>query len=361
MSRIYTQGWEEGHMGDWVIESTYKTWVAVVDNDWLFNKSSKFKPIEHGNYALRLGGSRNVGLDLRKLPGVPSSGLREIYIRFRMQCNRPYWSPYVFLRRGQWENLNILRAYYLSGGLQMSSYPDNIQTGAVLDSFQWHTIEWYCLLSTNRATPNGAMELKVNGISATGGLLTNIATTTQAQSDWLIQSIAFYGTGSSSDNYVTLYDDIVICDSTASFTDAYILKGEPSAIGSNHYWEPEPPSQETYECVNSVGDQATVDTDYINAIGTGGRETFPITLDETGVSNVDSVTVRCRGKKAGAASAYQMAPVLRSGGDNYDSPSQDLTTDNEEYVAVWEQNPNTSTDWTTSDLNNIEIGVKADE
>ncbi len=263
-------------------------------------------------------------------------------------CLGLYWAPttYVCQIYGQYPRFN---AYY------------DISLGTLFEPYKWYLVEMYIRVSTNRTATDGALEIKLNGTSLTG-YLDNISTTNISSLDSLVKTIRFGSTATSSDNYVTLVDDFILCDSTSSFTDAHIIRGEPSAVGSNNYWEPEPPSQETYECVSDIGDQATVETDYMKALGTGGRETFPIAMDTTSsITNVESVQVRSRTRKTGAASAYKVAPVIRAGGTDYDGTSQDLTTDFEEFVEVWEQNPNTLGDWNVSDLNTIEVGVKADE
>jgi len=359
MSRIYSDGFEAGHYGNWVPNYLSDPHAAVIDNDDLFNFDSRLAPIEYGNYAVHTKYNRYFDLDLTTIPGVPSTGLREIYVRMRMQTNHPTQSRYLELYNGT-SYIMRLTNNLTSHCWYLDMYYD-LYGSRPIEAYQWHLLELYVRVSSNRTATDGALEFKLNGVSQTG-MLTGISTTNIATADKWVTNIRL-GPTASNYSYILLWDDIVICDSTAttSFTDAHILGGEPYAIGSNNFWEPEPPSLETYECVNTVGDTAAVETNYIVALGTGGRETFPVTLDNTAVTAIDSVSVRCRSRKAGAASAYQVAPVLNVGGVNYDATPEELTVDYEDYYAMWEQNPNTGLDWDVLDINDIEVGVRSDE
>lgn len=355
MSRIYTNGWENGHLGEWEITSVAKTEVEIIDNDWLAAKNQYMLPIENGKYAITISGGRYIEYDLSRLPSYPVGGMRNIYARFKMQSSIPsYNSTYFSLYNGA--------SYILHLGynpISMYSYK-TLVTDLFIEPYKWYTVEMYVEISTTRSIEDGSIHIKVNGVDILNE--TNVSTTNIIAADQWATILRLSGPPGAGTNYITLYDDIVICDSTTSLTDASIIRGIPSAVGANNNWDPDPSTKETYECVDDVGAQATVETDYIIALGTGGKETFPITIDSTAaVTNVESISVRTRSRRAGATSAYKIIPILRSGGVDYEKVSQNLSDDFEEYLGIWEQNPNTSLDWSASDLNNIEVGVKSDE
>jgi len=364
MSRVFSTGWESGHLGIFEPMGSYTSYCTVKTSDEIQNAYPYMDAIERGNYALKI---RARGYGSLNLVSMVGSGMREFGIRFRFQTTNAY-SHNTFLIGREHETLSSGIIFYAriggAGGYTMAIDGGSQEyTMMPIESCRWYLIDMYFKLSSSSSIYDGALEVKINGKSQFG-LLENILMNQQSSAR-LLKHLQLWGPTSSSEPQVfSVFDDLIVTnydDSTSviEYTDAYTIRGAPSGISSYNYWEPEPSSQESYECVSDVG--SSIDNDYIIAKGIGGEGSFPITMDETGTTDVKSVSIQARARKVGDASAYKVRPVLRDGINSEEGTARDLTTTFTDYHKVWEQNPIENRDWDTSDLSSLNIGVKADE
>lgn len=112
----------------------------------------------------------------------------------------------------------------------------------------------------------------------------------------------------------------------------------------------------------AVDDQPTNDGDTTRLYSVGANDEASFTIDNTsGISDaVNSVTVHAVVKSLDpTTSTFQI--YVRIGGTNYYSDTKDTVTNNTTYVDfeyTWTLNPATSSAWTTSEIDGLEIGVK---
>ncbi|MCP4704748.1 MAG: prepilin-type N-terminal cleavage/methylation domain-containing protein [candidate division Zixibacteria bacterium] len=109
-----------------------------------------------------------------------------------------------------------------------------------------------------------------------------------------------------------------------------------------------------YECVDEVSadDDATYVDRKSNSYAT---DVYSIANSSVGAGTIDSVEVYCRAKKA--QTNGNVRPALYIVGSEYNGTAQGLTTSYVDYLHSWTTNPNTSSAWTWSDINNLEAGV----
>lgn len=77
--------------------------------------------------------------------------------------------------------------------------------------------------------------------------------------------------------------------------------------------------------------------------------------------NVKAVVVAARASNDSGSAINDLQAVVRTSATNYTSSNLGLTKDGQEYSvqAVWNTNPNTTAAWTQSEVNALEVGVKA--
>lgn len=129
-----------------------------------------------------------------------------------------------------------------------------------------------------------------------------------------------------------------------------VMQGYMSGAGASTAW---------------TGDHTTVDeaalneADYIYSNTADQIETFAYTLVGSTTGYIPrAVAVSARAKRGGSG-PQNLQLALRSGSTNYFSGSKALGLGYESYQHVWNTNPDTSADWTTSQLAALQPGVKS--
>ena len=81
-------------------------------------------------------------------------------------------------------------------------------------------------------------------------------------------------------------------------------------------------------------------------------------MEDPGVSSgtVDSVKVFCRAKKA--QTQGDIILNLYTYSTNYTGAEQSITVSYADYSGTWITNPNTSTAWTWTEINNLQAGLQ---
>lgn len=105
------------------------------------------------------------------------------------------------------------------------------------------------------------------------------------------------------------------------------------------------------------------DSDFIETNGLNQIETNTASNINGAFStyNVRSVTVAARASNDSGSAVNDFQHAVRVAGINYFSPNAGLTKDGNQYSRqyVWNTNPNTLGNWTQTDVNAMEIGVKS--
>lgn len=111
-------------------------------------------------------------------------------------------------------------------------------------------------------------------------------------------------------------------------------------LPANSDFSEQPPDDATYE-----------------EIAAGVRVSDGVVLGATTLATNSPVCLWVRCKGVGSAGTVQ--PFLKIGGTNYDSPSQSAPATDWKYVRyIWDENPDTGSAWTVTEVNALEFGLK---
>lgn len=98
-------------------------------------------------------------------------------------------------------------------------------------------------------------------------------------------------------------------------------------------------------------------TDYVGSATTGQKDTYAMTDLPAGVSSIYGVQLSGLMAKSDATLG-QSRLLLRTGGTDYGGATRALTTTFTGYYDLYEQNPVTATQWTSTDVNGMESGME---
>lgn len=156
----------------------------------------------------------------------------------------------------------------------------------------------------------------------------------------------------------TLVDDLYICDATGPapyntfLGDVRVHTTSPTGAGNSTQFTPS--TGANYAAVDEIPYSAT---DYVSAIPSGTKDTYQmgdLTVTPNTIFGVQSNIIA---KKIDAGTAT-IRPIIRSGGTDYAGTSSALITNDVTYSHVRTDDPNTSTAWTASGVNNLEAGME---
>ena len=153
------------------------------------------------------------------------------------------------------------------------------------------------------------------------------------------------------------FDDLYIIDTSGSVNndflgDCKVVTIYPSANGTTNSWTASTGSN--YQCVDEA--QHNTDTDYVSSSTATQLDLYAMG-DITGgtVLGIRVVNV-ARKDDAGTRTAVQ---AVRTGSTNYFAGSAYSVGDNYTYYGnIWENNPNTTSPWSSSEINGMEAGIR---
>lgn len=106
-----------------------------------------------------------------------------------------------------------------------------------------------------------------------------------------------------------------------------------------------------------VDERPPSSTDYVGSATPGQKDTYALANLPGGVTNVYGVQISGSMAKNDASLA-QSRLIVRSGGTDYSGTTRTLNTTYQGYYEFYETDPNTSTNWTASGVNNMEAGME---
>ncbi len=110
-----------------------------------------------------------------------------------------------------------------------------------------------------------------------------------------------------------------------------------------------------FECVYDI--VADEDATYvIRATNSYASDVYSMEDSSVGAGTIDSITVFCRARKT--QTNGNIISTLYVNGTEYNGTTQALTASYVDYSDVWTTNPNTSSAWTWTDINNLQAGVR---
>jgi hypothetical protein len=226
-----------------------------------------------------------------------------------------------------------------------------LQTAAgALSDATWHLIEIKIVLGTDATT--GSIVVRVNEstvINQTG--IDTFSTLTD-----YCGVLRFMGIGGG-----CKIDDVLVFDDSGTEMNNFIGSYKidtliPNGDGNHTAWTASAGSD--YQCVDDAIGVANDDTDYISA----GSASLKTSLEFTNLSDnpvaIYGVQARHRSKKT-AAAERTIRSFLRTAATDYAGSEQGLSTDYSWHRGgFWDVNPNSTTAWTTAQVNALEAGVE---
>jgi hypothetical protein len=215
---------------------------------------------------------------------------------------------------------------------------------AVLVASAWNFIEAKILVANS-----GTYTVKCNGIQVLNG-----AADTQANA---ASTIAGFSVTPGSGNGI---DDLYVLDSAGTTLNDFIgdcrveCLSPQTGNGSNT----------GLTCSTGTDHGALVDelpanddTDYNFSATVGAKDTYAFTNVAT-IGSIKAVQVSARAKKTDSATK-ELAVVTRVGSTDYDGATQTVaSTTYSQYQQIWAKRPSDNADWTISDVNAAEFGLK---
>ena len=229
-------------------------------------------------------------------------------------------------------------------------------SAAALSAGIWYYFEFSVTISD----ASGAYDIKINGVSFTSGSSVDTKSTGNATANSIhigyVAPISGYAINTQID-----YDDFYYCDNAGGTNNS--LLGDvridtvlPSGNGnSSQMVGSDADSTDNYLLVDEAAQNG--DSDYVESATASNKDTYAFGDISHTPTSIFGVQVNMIAKKDDAG-ARSICAVTRSGGSDTDGATQALTTSYVCYREIRETDPNTSSAWTKTNLNNAEFGQK---
>jgi hypothetical protein len=198
---------------------------------------------------------------------------------------------------------------------------------------------------TVRVNGNTAPDISFTGDTRNGGTSTNI------------DRVVFGSTTGGSSVYI---DDVYILNSTGTTNTTFLGDVRVQSIiptGNGNRSQLLGSDADSVNNYQLVDEQPYSTTDYVGSPTVGQGDTYGMSDLAAGTTQVFGIQNNIVAAKSDATLASGRG-VIRTGGTDYFGASQVLTTSYITYRDVYDQNPDTSANWTVSDVNGIEGGFE---
>ena len=212
----------------------------------------------------------------------------------------------------------------------------------------WYYIEVKVVVSATV----GTVEVRLNGLGTTEASATGVNTGASNVDTIILGSLI---------STAGIFDDMYVCDTSGSaptndFLGDYRVETLiTTAEGANTAW-----TANTGTKAGAVDDATSYDSDttYILDSTPGDRETFTIASLAVGTGTVFAVQTNLVARKDDAG-ARTIAPVIRTGGVNYDgTTTAGLSTSYLDYTQLYDRLDPAGSAWSIATVNAMEVGVK---
>lgn len=209
-----------------------------------------------------------------------------------------------------------------------------------------NTDEWYWLeLKVYCDNTVGTYDLKINNTTALSG-----SGDTSDGEDYY----NFVRIGAESGILDIQIDDFYVCDSSGSNNNDFLGECRVTAIrpnGNGTISEMAPSIGSNYSCVNDSDDNTYVE-------GDSGKSDVYTYSDVSGLTGIKGICLRSRCLETDAES-FNMRPImLVNGNTHFGSYAQVGSSDYTKHEEIIEENPDTSSAWTSTDINDSEFGLE---
>jgi hypothetical protein len=148
-------------------------------------------------------------------------------------------------------------------------------------------------------------------------------------------------------------DDLYITTSTTGrLGDSVVLSSGPDGDGNYSEFDPQGAGSNYVEVDEVTYDD---DTTYVSSASSGVIDSYTFTDIPTTDLDVQAVMLDGRARYAGASGSAKL--LARVGGSDYFGSDHTLASGYATWVEVWEDNPDTASPWTPSEVNGAEFGV----
>jgi len=153
---------------------------------------------------------------------------------------------------------------------------------------------------------------------------------------------------------VNQYEWLIVEDANTELCWQKFSRLKPNGVGNTTQLTPKP-SGTNYQLV----DEAVADAaDYNLADAANEKDTYACENSPSDVGSVVAVKV-CGVAAQQAEGALQAKSVVRTGSTDYDGDAKTIENASNMFIHRWPTNPNTSAAWQTSEIDAMEIGMKA--
>lgn len=211
---------------------------------------------------------------------------------------------------------------------------------------------WYYFeMKANFHATTGSVSIRVNGREVLNQ--TNIRTSTLgSEANQVVLFGAISAPGSSND-YGLIYDDIYVTDGNF-LGDTSIVVLNVSSSGVSGQWVPSG-AINNFQCVNET--VVDGDTTFVYSSSIGTNDTYRLSTLPGTILTINGLQPIVHARKDNAG-LRTIAPLLRSGTSITQGLDIYLNSGYELYTNIFETDPNTSSAWTTSAVNLVQLGIK---
>jgi hypothetical protein len=288
---------------------------------------------------------------------VLPQALDEFYLRFACKDNESSWHGHTIVRWSmggtQVGELYYSNSQYGTDQKLRAKVGTSIVATSTLDYFRdvWNLVEVHLKIAVS-----GVLQVKVNGIL----FIDYSGDTTQSAAFSTVDRIWWSVDGWVAHTPAKALDDIALNDVSGGVDDSWCGNGQVellkvNAAGDLAEWTPS--TGANYQCVDEIPPNG--DTDYIHTDVPNEQDIFNLdTFDDTN-KIIDRVWADCRAKDYTlGSSTIQLG--IKTGGTIYLSGDKVLTSAYDQYNGnFYNNNPFTTNPWTKSDLDALQVVVKA--
>lgn len=353
MARLFTTGFELGE----VIEHNAASWGPTTSSTYA----------RTGTYSMACGFGAYFSHTLTHQP-------QEVYVRAAVMfrggiasgVNNPdEYQAFMSLMVSSASHLSVAldamtnRLLLMSGaGGALGHIPGTVldRGDAVLRMNAWYVVELYAKI----ANSGGTATVKVNNTTDM-----SFVGDTAANANEYVEVVRFGTSISSTANTIhyTYLDDIAINDTTGDYQNSWAGYGgvyllTPNADGTATDWTPSAGTT-NYTQVDERPDDAN--TTYVTAELPGAKDLYGLTDLPATVTQVDLVQVVYQAALQ-EAGLNQMRDVIEHGGTVYGGYTQNITSEQPDYIfyagTPWYTAPGGTTSWGTADVAGLYAGIE---
>lgn len=324
MARIFIEGFESGDL---------KLWPESSNATVLTTPPSGFS----GSYYLRLTGTPHY-----VARSLPEKGELYVAMKVRRGANSDFYTRgLIGFYNGNTKIGSI--EVYTNGALLVNRGDTTITTSSTLLALNTtYRLEIYFKPSNT----GGRWIVKIDGITD----IDFTGDTTDGPTTINRLMLGRQETGYNADIY---FDDLVVDD--AEFPGNTKIQGlVPTGGGNSTQWTSS--AGANYECVD---EKPASEADYVLTNQVDQLDLYPAGDLVGSIESLKCVQIQTLTIKQGAATPQNLQLALRTNNSNYFSGDKAVPTAPTTLFNIWKENPATSASWETSEVNDMEIGVKA--